>query len=381
MMTKIDPIRIIMGSDYHFGAPEIDQEEMATAFAETIFPLLPETDLFCINGDFFDTLVNFNNHGFDPIYDVILNLFALCEKHQVTLRVLQGTYQHDRNQCKRLEAFYRNNNATFNFKFIFSIDLDEVTIRDRTLRFFYIPDDLPYKSSDDIVDVLNSKLLEKGWDYVDYGCIHGFFDFTFPTGISQDNRVVFKETQFPFVKKAIDVGHVHQHRIVGKVFSNGSFDRLNHGDEDPKGCIRFLDYPDHYTANFIRNNHAAIYDTLTFDIGDTTETLSTKIETHLKSLSTKRKINLRFVTHTPEQYDIIRLWMKEYYPDVKIRRKKPNEKVSGPMFLSTSQLMTPIEKRVAPTIKTLSSFVRNRMPDDYSLSIEDIEGYLELSTS
>lgn len=374
MMT--DPIRILMGSDFHFGAPNINQVEMADAFMETLFPLLPDTDIFFINGDFFDTRVNFDNHGFDPLYDVILLLFHLCEKHQVTLRFLQGTWTHDYNQCRRLEAFYRNSHASFNFRYIDSIDLEEITIRDRTLRFFYIPDDLPFKSSDDIVDVLKSKLIEKDWETVDYGCVHGFFDFTFPRNINQDNRIVFKEAQFPFVKKAIDVGHVHQHRVSNNVFSNGSFDRLVFGDEEPKGCIRFLDHPDHYTAIFVQNHHAAVYDTLVFDSNDDTESMRAKIDTHIHNLVTTRKISLRFTVASSDQYEAIKTWMRETHPDIRIMRKKASEGSEGPKLL-TSSLITTTERKLAPNRKTLSAFVRAHIPEDYILTIDAIETYLE----
>ena len=65
-----------MGSDFHFGLPGVEQEEMAVAFAKTIFPLLKETDIFFINGDFFDGPVSFDNPMFDPIYDVIISLLT-----------------------------------------------------------------------------------------------------------------------------------------------------------------------------------------------------------------------------------------------------------------------------------------------------------------
>lgn len=375
--TMTDPIRMLFGSDFHFGVPTMDQEDMADAFASTIFPMIPDTDIVFINGDFFDTLVIFDNHGFDPIYTTILRLFQLCEQHQVALRVLQGTWTHDRNQCKRFEAFYRNSHATFDFKFVDGISFDTIQVRDRTLKFMYVQDDLPYKSSDEVVAVIQDRLLERGWDSVDYGCMHGFFDFTFPKNVSQDNVIVFREDQFPFVTKLIDVGHVHQHRIEGKVISNGSFDRLVFGDEDPKGCIRVLDYPDHYTAQFVQNKKAAVFDTLVFGSEDTTETIRDRISAHIAGLATERKISFRFIVDSTEQYEAIKTWMRETHPDIRCARKKSSDKAEGHLMIPSSSLIAPMEKRIAPTRATIATFIRNHIPEDYVLTIEEIETYLE----
>lgn len=372
-----DPIRLLFGSDFHFGIPTINQEDMAIAFADTIFPLLPETDIFFINGDFFDTLVIFDNHGFDSIYDTILKLFSLCDQYKVTLRILQGTWMHDRNQLKRFKAFYRNNHYSFDYRFVDGIDLECITVRDRSLRCMFVPDDLPFKSSTEIVKVIEDKLVEKGWDFIDYGCMHGFFDFTFPKNVSQEKVVVFSEAQFPFVKKMIDVGHVHQHRISENVISNGSFDRLCFGDEDPKGLIKVLDYPDHYTAQFIENKDAAVFDTLYFSMDDTTETIRNKIDSHLKSISTNRKIHLRCVIDNIDHRDAIKTWMREIYPDVYCKLKQNIDKEDKPPILNTSILFTPIEKRISPTPKTISTFIRNHIPEEYALTVEQIDAYLE----
>jgi hypothetical protein len=380
-MTMTDPIRILFVSDVHFGCNSVSQEELANAFAATIFPLLEETDIFFINGDFFDTLVIFDNHGFDPICDTIFKLFYLCEKHNVILRLMQGTWTHDRDQCRRFETFYRYSRATFNFRFVDGIDLEVMSVKDRDLKGMYVPDDLPFKSSDDIVDVIKERLRERGWDSVDYGCMHGFFDFTFPKNVRTDNVVVFKKEQFPFVKKMIDVGHVHQYRKDGHVISNGSFDRLTHGDEDPKGCIKVLDYPDHYTAQFIQNHQAAIFDTLTFVSEDSTETISQKIESHIAGLNTDRTISLRFLVDSSEQYEVVKTWMREHHPNIRCSRKKKSDKDEQQMMIPPSSLIAPVEKIIAPTRKTISSFIRAYIPEDYTLSIEDIEVYLEPTAS
>jgi hypothetical protein len=381
MMMKTEPISILFASDIHFGIRSISQDEMTHAFREIIFPLISTTDIFHINGDLFDTAVVFDHPSFDPIYDLLLELFTLCERYQVILRVMQGTWEHDRSQCKRLETFYKNGGFTFDFRFMGEIELEEITCKNRSLRSFYIPDDLPFSSSGDIVEALSGKMVEKGWTEVDYGHVHGFFDFTFPKGISQERRIVFNNGQFPFVKKMIDVGHVHQHRVCDNTFSNGSFDRSCFGDEDIKGCLRVIDHPDHYVAHFIENTHAAVFDTLTFNSDATTETIREVITGHLNSLKTNRRISLRCIVSKREMKEPVRSWMKETHPQVSCSIKLLEDVSDKPFMAPSSSLITVGEKRIAPTPKTIAAFIRDHIQQDHVLSLEEIETYLEAPDS
>jgi UDP-2,3-diacylglucosamine pyrophosphatase LpxH len=381
-MIVSESISLTFISDIHLGIRSIDQKEMADALADNLFPALPTTDILCINGDFFDTLVVFDSHGFDPIYEVILMLFRICQEYRIKLRILQGTFSHDRKQLDRFDTFYRNNHFDFDFRCVRTLDLEEIIVKDRALRFLFVPDDLPYKSSDDVVEVIKTKLIERGWHDVDYACMHGFFDFTYPKAISQENTIVFKESQFPFVKKAIDVGHVHQYRVGpnGKAISNGSFDRLTHGDEAPKGFIRVIDYPDSFKAQFVENKDSAIYNTLCFTDEDT-DVIREAINEHIESLKTDRTISLRISITSPEIGKAIKSWMNETHPRIKCSIKREIVDKGQVFTLTTSPIVVSHEKRIAPTPKTLSTFIRNALPSHYELSIERIEDLLGTSDS
>ena len=375
MMTT-EAIKLLYISDIHFGLGRMDSREMADNFQQMVFPYVEQADAIFINGDFFDTVVSFDHYLFDPLYETILKLYQLCEHYQITLRFLQGTWEHDRNQLKRLNAFYKNNNFEFPFKVIEHIDAEELLFKNRSLRFIYAPDDLPVKSSDDIIAIMQEKLQSLGWSYVDYACLHGFFDFTFPEGISQENRIIYHEHQFPFVKKMIDVGHVHQHRVNGKVISNGSFDRLVFGDEDPKGFLFVEDYENFYKAHFIENTKAALFDTLLIGQERDSQIISDKIHRHLRSRQSERKISLRFVIEALEQREMIKAFMLEHYPQINCHFKKIDEKDKQHILLTASDLMIPTKTRIAPTLKTIGQFVKSYLNEDYHLSLEEIDHYL-----
>lgn len=369
-------ISILFASDIHFGNYTIDQCELADAFATTIFPLIPDADIFFLNGDFFDREVNFDSCSFDPIYDTIINLFALCERNQTKLRVLQGTWTHDRGQLKRFEVFYRNHRCSFDFKYIDSIELERIVFKDRELKVFYVPDDLAFQNSSDIVEVVKDKMRERGWDSVDYGCMHGFFDFTFPKNISQENRIVFNKEQFPFVKKIINVGHVHQYRSDDFVYSNGSFGRDTHGDEDPKGCIYVSDHPDRYVAKFIENKKANVFDTLVVPTDFDTTDIVKLIKDHLSKLDLTRQIYLRFITDQQEQYEAIKAWMRENHPTIKIVKKKTTDKDDGQSMPIVSSLLIKPLKRAAPTRQTISACIKSHLNSDDPLTVDEIEARL-----
>ncbi len=377
-LKNIEFIKILMTSDLHFGMRNISSEEMTSAFVKTIFPLLSETDILFLNGDFFETLLVFDSSRFDPIYAMIIDLYRNCERYGVKLRILQGTWTHDRRQCERFEPFHKKGGFTFDIKYVPNIEVEEIFLKGRSLRIGYIPDNMPYRTSQEIVDVLEKKMRDMGWDYLDYACVHGFFDFTFPQNVSHNGSIVFEESQFPFVKKMIDVGHVHQYRAKGKVISNGSFDRLCFGDEDPKGCIQIIDKGDNYIAKFIKNKHSAIFDTIRFGDEDTTETIRTKIDNHIKKMKSDRQIFLRFIVQSADHRDAVRSIMQEVYKDIKISVTKSADNKSTPTLGVSSVVIKREASSIAPTPKTLPIYIKNHIPSDVSISLETIEKHLQI---
>ena len=374
-MNGDNKISILMGSDFHFGSKRSSSHEMAFAFAETIFPLLPTTNLFNLNGDFFDDILSFDHLGFDPIHRVVMQLFQLCERYNVTVRLLQGTWTHDRTQCKRIVEFYESGNYTFNFKFIDKIEIEEIAFKERALRFCYVPDNMPFTNSTGIIEVIKDLMMTRGWDNLDYACLHGFTDFTFPKVLNKATHVVYEEHQFDFITKLIDVGHVHQHRAVGKMVSNGSFDRLCHGEEEPKGLVQIDDYPSSWTLRFIHNKHPAIFNTVKIPLGAETQDVSKIIDDHMVTINTVRRINLRFELFDLSLREAIQTYMGQNYPAVKVDIKKVGDKDEGHTRPVSSVIVPIKESNPIPTPETLSTFVKALLPTDVDLTLKQIDMY------
>ena len=63
---------------------------------------------------------------------------------------------------------------------------------------------------------------------------------------------MFEEKKFNFVNKNILAGHIHTHSQHGKVIYVGSFERLNHGEEEDKGFLFIEDHKDFNKIKFIK---------------------------------------------------------------------------------------------------------------------------------
>jgi hypothetical protein len=372
--------KFLMMSDLHYGSRDIPPHEMADAFRKTVFPMVGDVDLICINGDFYDDAIEFDSVTFDCVYNLIVDLMRECQQHGTKLRLMQGTWTHDRGQVQKFDLFYKSHQFDFDFRFVRNIDFEEISFGEKTLRFMYVPDDIGYTSSEDAVQAIKEKMSDRGWDYVDYGCMHDFFDFTFPKNVSTEYRRVYREEQFPFVHKAINVGHVHQYRVgpMSKAISNGGFDRYVHGDEDAKGMILYVDKEDSYTATFVENKFAAVFDTLVIPESLTTEQITKLITDHLNSLATDRRVNLRFVVDTINKWSVIREWMRDNYRDVRCSMKRsktvtPIKMVNGPL-LTTSSSAEPEE---IPTPANLATLVKAMLNPEDPITIDEIQKHLD----
>jgi DNA repair exonuclease SbcCD nuclease subunit len=200
--------------------------------------------------------------------------------------------------------------------------------------------------------------------------------------LDASQRVVFRESEFGFVRKMIDVGHVHQFRVVGKVASNGSFDRLVFGDEDPKGCLRVMDYPERYTAQFVENTNAAIFDTLTIPADYDTQDWQTMIRDHLSKRTSSRMRYFRLFLEDFSHRDALRQWVKSEYPDTAFKIEKPKIKDQNAAILPpTSELFTTLERRPAPTPSSIASHVSAWIETEFgqAMSEETVGRYLAIA--
>ena len=104
------------------------------------------------------------------------------------------------------------------------------------------------------MDVL-ALMRSKGIETFDYIFMHG----SFPHQMPKSPSIHDPDRYLSICKHLVIAGHVHQHSVYrDRLTIPGSFDRDRHGDETPKGFLRFCGSD----WTFVLNEGAKIYKTL-----------------------------------------------------------------------------------------------------------------------
>jgi len=112
------------------------------------------------------------------------------------------------------------------------------------LNILYIPDEYNHNATDTYDEVL-VRMKELNLTEVDIAIMHGQFHYQLPMITLESSH---DENNYnDIVKYHISIGHIHRHSVNGKILAQGSFDRLVHGEEEPKGAMVV-------TINKITNN-------------------------------------------------------------------------------------------------------------------------------
>ena len=251
-------MKILHLPDAHAGHPKVSAFLLHKHFHEFVYPELKKNiDLLVIGGDFFHTLLDMNCAPAFYVNSIIHELKELAINHKFLIRVLRGTFTHDRlqNQMFKIEGEDDSVVKIINTPCVEKLDEFDITI-------LYKPDDLPQK--DTWGELLN--ILEKsGIDKVDILINHGYFSHMVPDNIPGKIHGVLswddvKHKVLGFVLN----GHVHTPGVYEKVVSGGSFERLAHGEEEAKGFF-IVDYDPstkHSSFEFIENTHALLFKTI-----------------------------------------------------------------------------------------------------------------------
>ena len=97
-------------------------------------------------------------------------------------------------------------------------------------------------------------MITSGLTKVDYAVMHGQFDYQLPkhiTGMPRHDSQKYLD----IVKHYIFIGHIHTHSVYDRIIAQGSFDRLTHGQEEPKGYVVSI-VDDEEKISSLRNTYA-----------------------------------------------------------------------------------------------------------------------------
>jgi hypothetical protein len=250
--------------------------------------VLKVVDMVIIAGDLFDRQLNNGDEVVHQINRWITQFMFRCAAYDVMLRIVEGTPSHDREQSRFFVEQKLNANIPVDLYYSKHLTIEYNERLDA--HFLYVPDK-HNPSTDVTLEEVRALLKERGLEQVDFAIMHGAFRYQLPSIVEEPTH---DEAAYQaLVKYQILIGHVHIMTIRGKIHAAGSFDRICHGDEIPKGMFDFSVQECGKTdVIFVENRRAKRYDTLNVHGLDTKE-LNVAIREKLKDLPRGSAVRLR----------------------------------------------------------------------------------------
>lgn len=260
-MIRYKEIKMACVSDIHLGHRSNKTIDIVRRLREA-FPDNAETselDIIFIAGDVFDSLLNLDDNPHIAEIDYwISNLLNICANRNILIRVLKGTPSHDWDQSQRFEIIKQIGNIPCNLKYVDNLEIEYISELD--INVLYIPDELE-STSEKTLSRVKTLIKSKGLEKVDYAIMHGQFEYQLPEFVKAQKHD--SKAYLDLVNGLIFIGHVHKSSQYGRIIAQGSFDRLSHGEEDPKGHMRATRKTDGtHDIVFIENKKAKKYITI-----------------------------------------------------------------------------------------------------------------------
>ena len=214
IMTTISTFKITAVGDLHFGNPKLKSEELYIKLVKYLYPELANTQLLLLTGDTYDQLTTVNSSANRYVLKFIQDIYSISSKTGMVIRVLHGTYSHDRDQVAIFDNLALPNT---NAKVICKIDCEKLECFNRELKIAYIPDNLPYKHSNEVMNYLDNVYKCLGWDKADIVLGHGSFDYALGCSNEHLPECTYTIEQIkPYVKDdgLVIMGHIHTIAVV-----------------------------------------------------------------------------------------------------------------------------------------------------------------------
>lgn len=257
------PFKLASISDIHLGHPTNSTAKIISRLDKILSndSFLKKIDLLILVGDVFDQLLNMSDPNGLLIDDWIARLLRICYRNKVTVRVVEGTPSHDRKQSTRFESINEiNTQAGYGptkLKYVSELSIEHIDEFD--INVLYVPDEWG-PTTDDTFDQVIKLMNDRQLETVDFAFMHGMFEHQLDIpGLPCHSS----EKYLRIVKHLIFIGHIHKYSSFDRIYAQGSTDRLNHGEEEPKGFL-FADILESgdYKVAFIENKEATIYKTI-----------------------------------------------------------------------------------------------------------------------
>ena len=280
-----------------------------------------ELDIIWIAGDLFDRRLALPDDSVALIKEWMHVFLRMCAKREIVVRVLEGTPSHDWKQPKLMAEINENANIYCDLKYMPSLDIEY--IEKFGIHVLYVPDEWRsenIKTWYEVKDLLKKHNLEK----VDFSIMHGAFGYQIPSNIVDMFETHDAEKYLSITRYLVFIGHIHHFSQYDRIIAAGSFDRLQHGEEEPKGHVRATVNKDGtFKAKLVENKGAMTYLTI-----DTTGASLEAIYKRLDVLVAKvpKHSFIRIVADSTDTVFKSGSELKERYPDVSITFKSNQSK-------------------------------------------------------
>ena len=310
------PHRNLSIHDVHLGSSRTPTQHITKNLYRAItVDNLKDIDILYIPGDWLDQTLLYEHTDIADITLMELHLLETCAKTGTAIRLLKGTPSHDGNQLVRFEERAKNLFPHVDFKYIDDMMIEYIERFD--IHVMYVPDEW---ASREAIYLEARRLLDvHHLDQVDFIIGHNQFQYQFPEHLRAKISALNEDNWNDMVRYTAYFGHVHTRSTYKKIEVAGSFDRLNHGEESPKGYLigEYLS-EEEWVVTFKPNENAAIYHTIeireeSIDMHD----LYSSIGQQIDSLSNDW-VNIRFAYYNDEfPIGVFTKQMQTSYPHVR----------------------------------------------------------------
>lgn len=238
-------LKIVSIGDIHFGNPRLVAEDLYNKLRKYLYPEVTDAHLVTINGDLYDQLLTVNSSSHICASRFIRDLFTISARTGMQIRILHGTYSHDRDQLKVFETMMGKSTRCKVVNNIYCEEISDfnngISKIDKILRVAYLPDNLSCKLSEEAVTHLTEAITCAGYTDVDLLVGHGTFEHTIPPDSGHRPPCLYTEQQFRKIvpNGIVSMGHIHKHGRHNNIYYTGSFDRMAHNEEEDKGYYVF----------------------------------------------------------------------------------------------------------------------------------------------
>jgi hypothetical protein len=228
--------------------------------------------------------------------------------------------------------------------------LDILYFKKLNKHILFVPDEFSPTPAQTLA-LVKQKLKDAYIEAVDVCLLHGYFDFQVPPEI-KTIQAHSSEEYSKIVLGPVLSGHVHERTRYKNIEPHGSFDRIAHNEEAPKGYLRGVIFDNNsYEVSFIENKNAAIYKTLICNQTNMEDTL-VYLQKTIKKYRHGSRIKIRAVSTHPIFAN--KKVVREMFPDhvLDFDSKKPKKQLEKIMSNTASDPCVTINKT---TIKELVS--------------------------